>query len=247
VAEEDLTNGGSSPLSGGSLEGAAGRSAPGYPPYSGAWPAQGAWPAPYAAPGWTAPQGQWGSPTPYQPTGWEYRPPSWGAAYGAPAYGAPTYGVPAYVPPGPEPGFEWGGIGARFGALVIDAIIIIVALFAAGLVISGFAPASSSSGSESPEATAVSLIWMLFALVYHPVFWYLFGATPGQKALGLRVAQASSGAPLGLSGVLARYLIFFFVTIAIPLGIISAVMAAQDPFKRAWHDEVARSIVVRRR
>jgi len=37
------------------------------------------------------------------------------------------------------------------------------------------------------------------------------------------------------------------VTIAIPLGIISAVMAAQDPFKRAWHDEVARSIVVRRR
>jgi uncharacterized RDD family membrane protein YckC len=129
---------------------------------------------------------------------------------------------------------------------VIDAIIIVVALLAAGLVISGFAPSSSSSSSESPAATAVSLIWMVFALVYHPVFWYLFGATPGQKALGLRVAQASSGESLGLSGVLARYLIFFFVTIAIPLGIISAVMTAQDPFKRAWHDEVARSIVVRR-
>jgi uncharacterized RDD family membrane protein YckC len=87
---------------------------------------------------------------------------------------------------------------------------------------------------------------MLFALIYHPACWYVFGATLGQKALGLRVAQACNGGPLGIGGVLVRYLIFSVVTVVFPLGIVSAVMAADDPFKRAWHDEVARSVVVRR-
>jgi uncharacterized RDD family membrane protein YckC len=132
------------------------------------------------------------------------------------------------------------------GALVIDAIIVVGALFVAGFAISAFGTATSSGEAESPGATALSLVWLLFMLIYHPVFWYLFGATPGQKVLGLRVAQASTGEPLDISAVLVRYVIFSFVTLAIPLGIISAVMASQDPFKRAWHDEVARSIVVRR-
>jgi uncharacterized RDD family membrane protein YckC len=168
----------------------------------------------------------------YPPGGWGYQ---------------PSYAPPILLPPGPEPGLAWGGIGARFGALVIDAVIIVVALFVAGFAMSAFGTASSAGKAESPEATALALVWMLFALIYHPVFWYLFGATPGQKVLRLRVAQASTGESLDIGAVLVRYVIFSFVTLAIPLGIISAVMASQDPFKRAWHDEVARSIVVRRR
>ena len=46
---------------------------------------------------------------------------------------------------------------------------------------------------------------------------------------------------------MVRYLVFFFVTVVVPVGIISGVMTAQDPFKRAWHDQVARTIVVKRR
>jgi uncharacterized RDD family membrane protein YckC len=155
-------------------------------------------------------------------------------------------GPSSYGLPGPGPGLVWGGVQARFGALLIDGILIVVALFAVGLAMSAAFPAATSD-SQTPTAVALALGWWLFALVYHPVCWYLFGASLGQKALGLRIARASSGAPIGIGEVLARYLIFSFVTIAIPLGIISAVMTAQDPFKRAWHDEVARTIVVRRR
>jgi uncharacterized RDD family membrane protein YckC len=171
-------------------------------------------------------------PPTYPPGGWGYQ---------------PSYAPPVSLPPGPEPGLTWGGIGARFGALLIDAIIVVGALIVAVFAMSAFGTANSSGEAESPGATAMALVWMLFALIYHPVFWYLFGATPGQKALRLRVAQASTGESLDISTVMVRYVIFTFVTFAIPLGIISAVMASQDPFKRAWHDEVARSIVVRRR
>jgi uncharacterized RDD family membrane protein YckC len=129
---------------------------------------------------------------------------------------------------------------------VLDAILIVVTFFVIAFAMSAFGTSTATGQPDSPAATALVLVWMLFALIYHPVSWYIFGATPGQKALGLRVAQASSGAALGMSGVLARYLVFVMVTMAVPLGIISAVMASQDPFKRAWHDQVARSIVVKR-
>jgi uncharacterized RDD family membrane protein YckC len=150
-----------------------------------------------------------------------------------------------YAPAGPAPGVVWGGIGARFGALVLDAAILIVCLFAVSLALSA-AGATGSSRQADPASTAVGVVWWLVALAYHPACWYIFGATPGQKALHLRVVRASTGQDLGVGEVLVRYIIFLTVTVAFPLGIISAAMAANDPFKRAWHDSVARSIVVRR-
>ena len=96
------------------------------------------------------------------------------------------------------------------------------------------------------EQMAIPAAALLFVLVYNPACWYIFGATPGQKALGLRVAQASDGQSLGIGAVLVRYLIFFMVTLAFPLGVVSAAIASKDPFKRAWHDELARSVVVRK-
>lgn len=184
---------------------------------------------PYPSSGWQAAPGQWGGPAPY--------PAAWGST---PWYAAPP------IPPGPEPGLQWGGIGARFGALIVDAIIILASLFALGLALSAFAPSEGTTDQSTPMGTALAAGWFLLVMAYHPVFWYVFGGTPGQKALGIRIAQASNGEALGLSGVIVRYLIFALVTVAFPLGLISAYFTSEDPFKRAWHDQVARSIVVRR-
>ncbi|MGD0122312.1 MAG: RDD family protein [Candidatus Limnocylindrales bacterium] len=185
----------------------------------------------YPASSWPPPQpGSWGAPG-YPPTGWGYQ---------------PGYAPAAYAPPGPGPGLLWGGIGERFGALLIDGVILVCSLFALGLLVTAIEGSGSSSRSGSPAITAISLIWWFLALIYHPACWWVFGSTPGQKALGLRVAQASNGQSLGIGAVLVRYLIFFIVTVIFPLGLISAVMASNDPFKRAWHDEVARSVVVKR-
>ena len=196
-------------------------------------------------PGTWAPAGSWG------PAAGSLGPAagSWGPAATAPSpVAAPWpgggFGLAAYVPPGPEPGFRWGGIGARFGALVIDAVIVIASEIALSLAVTG--GGGNSRGSTPAWATAVFVMWWLCALAYHPACWYVFGATPGQKALSLRVVRAYEGAPLSLGAVLVRYLLFFFVTVLFPLGIVSGILAINDPFKRAWHDQVARSVVVKR-
>ena len=174
-------------------------------------------------------------------------PPAWGPRAGSSGWGYEPAGPANYGLPGPGPTLLWGGVGVRLAALALDAFIIVVALFAMGLVVGAVAPAGKASATESPVATAMGLIWIVFALVYNPVCWYVLGGTLGQKALGLRIARASDGADMDIGRVVVRYLVFFFVTVVVPVGIISGVMTAQDPFKRAWHDQVARTIVVKRR
>jgi uncharacterized RDD family membrane protein YckC len=162
-------------------------------------------------------------------------------------WGQPGFGGVSSVPPGPAPGLLWGGVMARFGALVVDAVVLFCSVFALGLITSATGLTRASSQEAQPAAaTAVYLAWWFLMVIYHPVFWYVFGATPGQRAFGLRIARASDGGPLGAGAVVVRYLVFSVVTVVFPLGLISAIVAANDPYKRAWHDEVARSVVVRR-
>lgn len=134
-------------------------------------------------------------------------------------------------------------MAVRLGALLIDAVIVVGSEVAISLLLVG--NASSGSG-YTPEATAVSLTWWIFALAYHPACWYLFGATAGQRVLGMRVVRAYDGLRPGIGQVLVRYLIFFTVTIVFPIGIISGIVASADPRKQAWHDDVAGTVVVRR-
>jgi uncharacterized RDD family membrane protein YckC len=109
-----------------------------------------------------------------------------------------------------------------------------------------------SSGYYSDNfgnAIPILLTWLacgLFALIYHPTCWYLFEGTPGQRAVDLRVVRASDGQSLGVGAVLARYLTFCIFTVLFPLGIIAGFIAANDPFKRAWHDQLTGSVVVQR-
>ena len=187
-------------------------------------------PPQYPGPGWYPPQpGSWGPPG-YAPAGWPYQ---------------PSYQPAAYVPPGPVPGLLWGGIGERFGALLIDGVILVLSLFVVGFLATAIDGPSSPERATSAAVTAITWVWLALAFIYHPVCWWAFGATPGKKAFGLRVAQAANGQSLGIGAVLVRYLIFFIVTMIFPLGVISGVVASDDPFKRAWHDQVARSIVVK--
>jgi uncharacterized RDD family membrane protein YckC len=199
------------------------------------------WQVPPPPPGWQSPYavaGAWQSP--YAAAG-AWRSPYAVAGWPAPSYWryAPALAPGTYVPT--------GGLIARFAALVIDAVLIVGVLLVLGFVMAALEGGGSSDASSGSQAgTAIGLIWWVFALMYHPACWYALGGSLGQKALGLRVARASDGQPLSLGAVLVRFTIFATVTVVIPLGLISAVMTARDPFKRAWHDKVARSIVVKR-
>ena len=97
----------------------------------------------------------------------------------------------------------------------------------------------------STGATVVVLAWLAFVIAYHPVSWYFKGQTFGQRALGLKVVRAADGLRLGVGAVLIRFIIFAVCTCTIVIGLIAAAMASEDPMKRAWQDQAARSVVIR--
>ena len=205
--------------------------APTYPTQP-TWPAQGPWQPLYPTPGWGPQPYPPGVPTAYQP-----------AASGYGTGFAPALSLAS----GPQPGLEWGGVGVRFWALIVD-VFLFIGVFMAWAIGSAALgiPTKEVDGVSPPGTLWFTWFLMILVLIYHPVCWYFWGGSPGQKALGLRVARSSDGQSLGVGAVLVRYLVFSVVTLLLPLGIISALVTANDPFKRAWHDTAARSVVVRR-
>jgi uncharacterized RDD family membrane protein YckC len=198
-------------------------------PPAGAWP-QAAGPSQLGrgpVPGWNSGSG------PARPGGY----PGWNQ------YGYSYYAPP---PPGPVPGVAWAGMGARLGALLIDGAVLFGALIVMSIVMTGLIESQSYGDDYSGLMIAVSLGWWLLVLCYHPVSWFFFGASLGQKALGLRVLRAADGRKLGVGAVLIRFALFAVSTAFLIPGIIAAAMAANDQFKRTWHDEAARSVVVKR-
>ena len=176
-----------------------------------------------------------GYPAGYPPQA--YPPSSWPAPYGPAGWG---YAVAPASPFGP--GYAPGGVGRRFAALIIDAVLVGTTILVPGALIS---LSGGSSREATPVAMAVMLLWLFFVLSYHPASWYVFDSTLGQRALGLSVRRMSDGQSLGFGAVTIRYIVFCMETLIVPLGIIAAVMAVNDPLKRTWHDEAGESVVVR--
>jgi uncharacterized RDD family membrane protein YckC len=155
---------------------------------------------------------------------------------------------PVPPPAGPAPGIAWAGLRPRLGALLLDGLVVFGTLILAGLL--DEAVGVRSSGSDyldyPPAAVAITMAWFGLLFLYHPVSWYLWGATPGQRMLGLRVVRAGDGLRLGLGAATVRFLVFAVCTFTVVLAIVAGIMAAEDPYKRSWHDLAARSVVVRR-
>ena len=180
---------------------APGYGAPGTPPGCGA-PAYGQSPGPAPQPGsspWAPAPGYgapgtppgYGAPPAYgQPWGPEQQPESspWGAApggYGPGGYEAYPlavgYGMVALA--GPAPGVTWAGLGARFGALSIDLLVMFGSSIVAGVLMEAAGTKRLANGDidYSTGATVVVLAWLAFVIAYNPVSWYFKGQTFGQR------------------------------------------------------------------
>jgi uncharacterized RDD family membrane protein YckC len=145
------------------------------------------------------------------------------------------------------PGYVWGGIGARFGALMLDAGVMFVALMIASVLANAFGMYETPYGTEySTGANVVLALFYILVLIYHPLCWWAFQGSPGQRVLGLRVLRALDGRPLGLGSTLGRYAVWLGCQITVVLAIAAAAVGAEDPAKRTWWDKASGSIVVRK-
>jgi uncharacterized RDD family membrane protein YckC len=123
---------------------------------------------------------------------------------------------------------EYAGFWIRGGALLIDSIIVGVA----GFILVAFLPAGY-----------LSLLLLLVApAIYEVSFETRTGATLGKKALGLRVVTPTLQ-PLSLGRSIARYFAHYLSS----LFFIGFIIAAFNREKRALHDFIAGTIVIKER
>lgn len=153
-------------------------------------------------------------------------------------------GVPSATEAGraPESGTasEPAGIGARYAALLIDSmlILIMVLILRSGLTLLG-------NGIRLEGQILLGMTFMLFALVlgfaYHTLFIGACGQTPGKMLLRIRVIATGEGR-MTWSRAMLREL--FGKTLSAPL-LLGYAMALFHPQRLAAHDKIADTCVVK--
>ncbi len=128
----------------------------------------------------------------------------------------------------------YAGFWIRFGAKIIDAIVLGIVGFlfgsAAGLI---------GGGRSGPFVNAFS--WVV-SLAYTTYFLGAYGATPGKMACGLKVVRPD-GEKISYGRACGRFFAEFLSSIILAIGYI---IAAFDDEKRALHDRICDTRVVRK-
>jgi uncharacterized RDD family membrane protein YckC len=137
----------------------------------------------------------------------------------------------------------YAGFWVRFLAKFVDGIILQIANFGFQLVFMG---GSFFTGSNDPEKQMI-MSWiaiifsMTFTALYSIFFVGKFGATPGKMALRLRIVTADGG-KVSYPRATGRYFAEFLSSLILLIGYI---MAAFDEEKRALHDRICDTRVIR--
>ncbi|MUG43557.1 RDD family protein [Paenibacillus woosongensis] len=123
---------------------------------------------------------------------------------------------------------------ARFGALLLDAIIVGISLGIITFII---------SGSELNKEYVTNLLSFLYSLLL-PVFWD--GYTCGKRICGIKIRKINDHSPPGIGTMLLRNLVAGIVYgLTAGIGVlISALMVGLREDKRAIHDFIAGTEVV---
>ncbi|HXS93526.1 MAG TPA: RDD family protein [Candidatus Limnocylindrales bacterium] len=153
----------------------------------------------------------------------------------------------------PAVAVSYGGFWIRFVAVIIDGIILrvvsgIITMVTVGsfYTIPRFEPGDNplmSLGSLMSMVGTASLISMTINCVYETLFISQLGATPGKMALGLKVVRPN-GAPVSVGRAAGRYFAKILSALILFIGYI---MAAFDSEKRALHDMICDTRVIRSR
>ena len=145
----------------------------------------------------------------------------------------------------------YAGFWVRFGAYLIDTIILAIVGSALQLAFTGsminipeVKPGTQASDVLAPMLAAMGLVTvvnMAIAACYEGLFVARTGATPGKMIAGLKVIRPDgSSVPTGRA--FGRYFAKILSSVTLLIGFI---MAAFDSEKRALHDMVCDTRVIR--
>ena len=135
------------------------------------------------------------------------------------------------------------GFASRAAAFVLDlavvgaagALSLWLARLAATVLLARLRPGPELYTLGGPTAL------LLLAVAYNVGAWTLFGATLGKALLGLRVV-GPDGKPPRIGRALLRCAGYWLSAVPFMLGFLAILV---DPQRRAWHDRLAKTSVVR--
>jgi len=156
----------------------------------------------------------------------------------------PVYPQPAWQQPAPAPvATEYASLGARFGAFCIDFMITLVIGFITGFILGILVAASGGHWGEDMNALA-NLLGFTINFLYFTVFESSgLMATPGKRALGLRVTDLQ-GRRIGFGRAAGRYFGKFLSLFALGFGYWTI---PSSPMRQGWHDKLSGCLVLRTR
>ena len=148
----------------------------------------------------------------------------------------PVSWVAPEVAPGPGPGVEFGGPGARLMGYIVDVLILMAAYFAVAIVFALLASVALFLG-------VLGLVISLFVgLAYFPYFWAKSGQTPGMKLAKIKVVRDADGGPITAGQAILRLFGFWVSGLVLYLGYIWIFI---DKRQRGWFDLIAGTIVIK--
>jgi uncharacterized RDD family membrane protein YckC len=149
------------------------------------------------------------------------------------------------VVPGP---FGYGGFWRRFLARFIDGIIVGVPGFFVNLLVrqlfgAGAVPQAGNLGVFWLMLGAQQLVGIAIGLSYEIILIRRFDATAGKLAMGLKLLRAD-GSKLTVGRIIGRYFANWVSALTLTIGYI---IAAFDDEKRALHDRICDTRVIKTR
>lgn len=136
--------------------------------------------------------------------------------------------------------YEYAGFWLRFVAVFIDALLISLVTLPVMLMIYG------TSYLETDDSFAGfwdALVQSVLPIALTIFFWQRYRATPGKLALKLEVIDEKTGGTMSFWQSVGRYFCYVLSGLILMLGFI---WAAFDKKKRALHDIICGTLVVKR-
>lgn len=136
---------------------------------------------------------------------------------------------------------NYAGFWIRFGAKLLDIVVLAVVTVPTSLALNGFQPSEGLGFARFGVSTTINL---LVGAAYYTVLVGKFGATVGKMAAGLKIVNPD-GTPVSYAKAAGRFFAAEYISGCFTLGI-GYLMIAWDDEKRALHDRICATRVIKK-
>ena len=136
-------------------------------------------------------------------------------------------------------GKEYAGFWIRFGAILIDLVVMIIVLYIPLTMIYG---EEYWIGEQFIYGFWDVILGYIVPIVVTIWFWLRYSGTPGKMATKLRIVDAATGNKMTTGQAIGRYFAYTIAILPLCLGLI---WVGIDKKKQGWHDKLAGTVVIR--